>query len=140
VEETMTFTVYALLKDTAPQLSNDTLAEDLKRHFRNEEGFSLTFEQLPFASDKSLALRWNDWLVRISYEEGQEVLNDSLEIQRRTAADSANDVSGISRRIRVVFGSDDAQEHTNEMIYVLDYLKELDGVVIFDPQQNDFIQ
>ncbi|QYF93484.1 hypothetical protein KY495_22940 [Massilia sp. PAMC28688] len=136
----MTFTVYALMQDNAPPMSNDTLAEDLKRHFRDEEGFSLTFEQLPFASDKSLALRWDDWLVRISYEEGEEVINDSIEIQRRTGADSGHDVSRIRRRIRAVFGSDETQEYTNQMIYVLDYLKELEGVIVFDPQQNDFVQ
>ncbi len=135
----MTFTIYALLTDDAPPVSNESLAEDLKHYFRNEEGFSLKFEQLPFAAQKTLALRWNDWLVRVACEEGDEVQADALEIQKRTAAASTRDVSQIRRRIRVVFGSDDAQQYTNQILFVLDFLKELEGAIVFDPQQNDFL-
>lgn len=135
----MTFTIYALLKDDAAPVSNESLAQDFQHYFRNEDGFSLKFEQLPFAEHKTLALRWDSWLVRVAYEEGDEVQADSREIQKRTAAESAIDVSGIRRRIRVVFGSDDAQQYTNQIIYVLDFLKELEGAIVFDPQQNDFL-
>lgn len=135
----MTFSLYALLSDEAPPMSNESLAEDLKTYFRNEEGFLLQFEQLPFTSNKTLALRWDSWLVRVSYEEGKEVTDDAVEIQKRTAATSGMDVSATRRRIRLVFGDDDAQQYTNQVIYLIDFLKEIPGVVIFDPQQNDFV-
>ena len=136
----MTFSLYALLTDDAPPMSNDSLADDLKNYFRNEEGFVLKFEQLPFTTNKTLALWWDSWLVRVSYEEGQEVKDDSVEIQKRTGDTSGIDVSSIHRRIRLVFGDDDTQQYTNQVIYLIDFLKEIKGVIIYDPQQNDFVK
>jgi hypothetical protein len=136
----MIFTLYALMSDDAPPISNESLAEGLSTHLRNEAGFFMQFEQLPFSPNKTLALRWYSWLVRVSYEEGEEVRDDSVEIQKRTGSTSGMDVSHIERRIRLVFGDDDAKEYTNQLIYLIDFLREIPGVVIFDPQQNDFIK
>lgn len=135
----MIFSLYALLNADAEPMSNDSLAADLTHYFRNEEGFVLKFEQLPFKGNKTLALWWDNWLVRVSYEEGQEVVDDFVEIQKRTGATSGIDVSHITRRIRLVFGDDDAQQYTNQVIYLIDFLKEIRGVIIYDPQQNDFV-
>lgn len=132
----MTFTVYALLTDRAPALCVQSLASELETFFRGDAALSLTFEQLPFAAQRSLALRWEIWLARISYEEGARVEEDSREIALRTGIAS---IAGIGRRVRVVFGSDDAQAYTNQIIYLLDFLKAIDGVLLFDPQQNDWI-
>lgn len=135
----MIFSLYALLNADAEPMSNDSLAADLTHYFRNEEGFVLKFEQLPFTGNKTLALWWDNWLVRVSYEEGQEVVDDSVEIQKRTGATPGIDVLHITRRIRLVFGDDDAQQYTNQVIYLIDFLKEIRGVIIYDPQQNDFV-
>lgn len=134
----MTFTIYGLLSDQSPEISNESLAEDLKKYFRNESGFSLEFETLPFSSEPTLALYWGDWSVRVSYEEGEDVENDAKEIQRRT--NSKIDFSKFRRQIRMIFASDDDKKYTNEIIYLLDYLQEIEGVLVYDPQQNDFVQ
>lgn len=134
----MTFTIHGLLGDEAPEISNKSLAEDLRKYFRNEPGFSLEFETLPFSSEPTLALYWGDWLVRVSYEEGEEVEKDAKEIQRRT--DSPSDFSKFHRQIRMIFGSDDEKIYTNEIIYLLDYLQQIEGVLVYDPQQNDFVE
>lgn len=134
----MTFTIYGLLSDQSSKISNESLAEDLKKYFRNEPGFSLEFETLPFSSEPTLALHWGDWLVRVSYEEGEDVESDAKEIQRRT--NSKIDFSKFRRQIRIIFGSDDDKKYTNEIIYLLDYLQDIEGVLVYDPQQNDFLQ
>lgn len=135
----MTFSLYALLSEEAPSISNDSLAAEFRHYFRNENGFSLELEQLPFSKNATLALRWGGWLVRVAYEEGDAVRADSLEIQNRIGSSYNVDVSTVRRRIRVVFGSDDDMRFTNEIIYVIDFLKEINGVLIFDPQKNDFV-
>lgn len=135
----MTFSLYALLNDESPLISNESLAVELKHYFRNEEKFTLELEHLPFSKSATLALRWGAWLVRVAYEEGDSVRADSREIQSRVSTSYNVDVSEVSRRIRVVFGSDDEMEFTNEIIYVIDFLKEIKGVLIFDPQRNDFV-
>ena len=136
----MTFSLYALLDDDAPRISIDSLGEDLRVFFRNEEDFSLEFEKLPFSQNMTLALRWSDWLVRMSYEEGDDVKEDAIEIKKRATPPAGLDVPQISRRIRVVFGNDDEQRYTNQVIFVIDFLKAIGGVSIFDPQQNDFLE
>jgi hypothetical protein len=136
----MTFSIYALLGNGAPTITNESLASDLKRFFQNEEDFSIQFEQLPFAKGKTLALRWGTWLVRVSYEEGANVLQDSTEINNIVGALAPYDLSGINKRIRVVYGDDDSQEHTNQIISLMDFLSEIPGAVMFDPQQKDLVK
>lgn len=137
--EKMTFSLYALLSEKAPQTSNESLAADLNKYFQDEEGFILDFEQLPFAKNRTLVLRWGMWAVRISYEEGAAVQIDSNEIQKRLGSAFGVDVSNIARRIRVVFGSDDELHFTNQIIYIIDFLREINGAIIFDPQKNDLV-
>jgi hypothetical protein len=134
----MPFTVYGLLSDDSPEISNESLAKDLKNYLQNEDNFSLDFETVPFSSGPTLALHWDTWLVRVSYEEGEEVEVDAKEIQTRT--DSKLDFSVFKRMIRVIFGSDDEKTYTNEIIYILDYLRQIRGILIYDPQQNDFVK
>lgn len=49
------------------------------------------------------------------------------------------DVSNFDRRIRIVFGTDDERRHTNQIIQMIDFLGSIDGVVIYDPEQNDYV-
>jgi len=127
----MTFSIYALLGNTAPIISNESLASDLADYFRNEENFSLQFEQLPFTTNKTLVLVWDKWLVRVSYEQGESVLQDSSEIMKLVGASAPSELAGIDKRIRVVFSDDQKQEHTNQIIYLMDFLREIPGVVMF---------
>jgi hypothetical protein len=78
----MTWAIHALLGEKAPAMTNESLASDLKHFFRNDEHFSIQFEQLPFVKNKNLALRWGNWLVRVHYEEGANVVEDSAEISK----------------------------------------------------------
>lgn len=134
----MTFTIYGLLSDDSPEISNESLAKDLKNYLQNEDNFSLDFETVAFSSGPTLALHWDAWLVRVSYEEGEEVEVDAKEMQTRT--DSKLDFSRFKSTIRVIFGSDDEKTYTNEIIYILDYLRQIRGILIYDPQQNDFVK
>lgn len=135
----MTFSIYALLGNQAPAITNESLASDLQRFFRNEENFTLQFEQMPFAKNKTLALRWGTWLVRVSYEEGAGVVQDSIEIAKIVGSTAPYELSGIDRRIRVVFSDDSTREYTNQIIYLMDFLKEIPTAILFDPQQRDLI-
>jgi hypothetical protein len=52
----------------------------LKEYFKNEEDFSLTYKRLPFKKIDNLCLLWGNWLVRVFYEEGNIVKEESSEI------------------------------------------------------------
>jgi hypothetical protein len=134
------FSLYALLGEGAPAISTESLAAELKGLFRDEEGFSLQFEQLPFAKQKSLALRWGAWLARLTYEEGKKVIEDSAEISRILGPSAPPKLAGIDKRIRAVFSDDEAREYTNQMIYLMDFLQGIKGAIVFDPQQKDIVK
>lgn len=40
----------------------------------------------------------------------------------------------------MVFGNDDEQHYTNQIIYLMDFLREIRGIVVYDPQQNNFVE
>lgn len=136
----MTFALYALLGDETPTVTIESLASGLKSFFRNEENFSLEFESLPFAKNRCLDLRWGEWLVRVNYEEGENVAQDSEFISKTVGSATPYDVSKIDKRIRVVFSSDDTQEYTNQIIFVMDFLREITATIIYDPQQRDLVR
>lgn len=135
----MTFSFYALLGKSSPQISNDSLAINLQEYFRNEEFFSLEFETLPFAATQTLFLHFGEWGARVCYEEGQDITGDSVEIGRIVASSAPWDLAQADRRIRVVCGDDPNKTHTNQMIYLMEFLNEIPGAVIFDPQRNDLL-
>ena len=134
----MTFALYCLLTDESPIISTVSLIEDLRNHFQAESCL-IYRERLPFATNETVSLKWESWLVRVSYEEGEMVKADSLEIYERTKSFNSNDLSTINRRIRIVFGSDNDKIYTNQVIYLMDFAKEIKGVLIYDPEQNDFL-
>lgn len=136
----MTFALYALLGEQAPAFTNESLASDLEDLFRHEEDFSIKFELLPFAKNETLALWWGAWLVRVCYEEGTNVAQDSARINKIVGSTAPYDLSDIARRIRVVFGSDNTREYENHIIGMMDFLRVIPGVVIFDPQQRNLMK
>ncbi|CAJ0771818.1 hypothetical protein [Ralstonia chuxiongensis] len=136
----MTFSLLALLTEESPALSNESLAAELTTYFKNEEDFTLKFERLPFAKSDTLALRWGNWLVRVAYEEGGRIKDESAQIQQLLGSRAPRDLSGIDRRVRVVFGDDEHLEYTNQIIYVMDFLREITGSIVFDPQKNEVVQ
>jgi len=135
----MGFPLYALLGDVAPKISNESLATDLRDMFGSDSNFSLEFEKLPFKKNKSLALRWGKWRVSIAYEEGADVLADSAEIQKIVGSSAPYDLSGIGRRIRAVFANDPQREHTNEIVRVMDFLRKIEGAVLYDAKQKELV-
>ncbi|KVZ48063.1 hypothetical protein WL17_28705 [Burkholderia ubonensis] len=120
-------------------MTNESLAADLRHFFRNEEGFSLQFEKLPFVKHETLALRWDKWLVRVFYEEGARVVQDSEEISRVVGAAAPPGLARIGRRIRIVFRDYDDDTYTNQVAFMMDFLREIPGSILFDPQQRDLI-
>lgn len=121
-------------------MSNESLANELREYFANQENFSLKFERLPFAKTDTLALRWGSWLIRVAYEEGSRIQDESAQIQEILGDRSPRELSSIDRRVRVVFGDDDDREYTNQIIDMMQFLQDIPGSIVFDPQQNDSMQ
>ena len=135
----MTFVLHAFLGPDSPGTSNDLLAADLRTLFADEDEFCLTWEQLPFAKAPTLALRWGNWLARVAYEEGERVTQDGAYARGVVGQSAPFDLSQVTSRVRVVFASDDDRTHTNQIVGLMDFLLQLRGAAVFDPQQGDIV-
>ena len=139
--EIMTFSLYGLLTSDAQATSTEDLVAQFRDLFRSYDDFSLELAELPFTGATILLLRFEGWSASVAYEYGKLVQEDSTEIQRLTSDFSKYEVSGIDRRIRVVFGNDDEEKsHTDKMVDLMTFLNEIDGILVYDPQQNDFLE
>ncbi|KPC53164.1 hypothetical protein WG78_08740 [Amantichitinum ursilacus] len=135
----MSFALYVLLDSFAPVMSNETLEQGLKRAFHTDNRFSIEVDRLPFVNRDTLILRWDSWSSRISYEEGDYVKEDSIEIAK-VLKERLNNPERFDRRIRLVFNNDPEREYTNEMILIQDYFRVIPGSVIVDVQQNEIVR
>ena len=137
----MAFVLYGLLGEEAPDVSIDSLATDLRTFFSQTQGFGLEFEADPFDPlRRNLVLSWGAWWVRVFYETGPEVLADSITIEAMAGEESPKRrIAQIGRRIRVLFADDEGREHTNQIVFVMDFLSAIPGITVFDPQRHEFV-
>jgi hypothetical protein len=120
-------------------LSIESLAADLNRLFHDEDGFSMSFEKLPFADSPSLMLRWNQWRIRLACQEGDAVSEETTQIRKVLGPGAPDQLARMRRKINVVLGDDNERTYTNQIIHVMDFLRALPGAILFDPQQSNFL-
>jgi hypothetical protein len=134
------FTLYAMLAEGAPAVSSEWLAAELGSRYGKSKGFSWKYAQLPLAKHKSVSARWGEWLVRFNYEEGKHVAVESTEISKILGPAAPPNLAGIDKRIRVVFHDDPARKYTNETIDIMEFLTQIKGAIVFDPQQKNIME
>jgi hypothetical protein len=137
--DAMTYALYAFLGEESPEVTIESLAADFERYFEKSPNFSIEFEQLPFKKSRSLALRWRGWLARVHYEEGARALEDSAEISRILGSVAPGHLSNIDRRVRIYCGDDDGKEFTNQVVRLMEFVENMPGAIVFDPQQNKIL-
>lgn len=132
----MTWSLYALLTDEASPIDAAWLTSECTRVFVGH-GCSIAETFQPFARWPALLLRWGPWSARLAYDAGDPVLADSRYIQR-VAGDTAptgvpaDRIGRCDRRIRVVFGDDPERVYTDQMLWIIDFLRDIPGGVLFD--------
>ncbi|MHA6910007.1 hypothetical protein ACQUJS_16500 [Ralstonia pseudosolanacearum] len=47
--------------------------------------------------------------------------------------------SAIDRRVRVVFGADEGRVYTNPILYLTDFLREIQDCLVVDPGKQDLV-
>jgi hypothetical protein len=81
------FVLYGLLGGASPPFSDEILLRELTQFFSGDERLAVSLRALPFGGKRVVVLSWPSWQVRVAYEEGGSVAEDSAEISR--AADGA---------------------------------------------------
>jgi hypothetical protein len=133
----MSFTILTMLSKDSPPFNVNRLLQDLENNFPKDDGYRISKSFMPFSKYETLFLSINDWSATFDYEDDSDVLEDSKGISETLGPISTNYLTTAERRIRAVFGDDDAGDYVNEVIYALEFLSDIPGVVLYDPQKGD---
>uniref|UniRef100_UPI0019540610 hypothetical protein n=2 Tax=Pseudomonadota TaxID=1224 RepID=UPI0019540610 len=68
------------------------------------------------------------------------IQDESAQIQEILGKRSPRELSGIDRRVRVVFADDNDREYTNQIVDMMQFLQDIEGSIVFDPQKNDLME
>lgn len=136
----MAFSLYCLISNQESNLNISLLEDELREYFSRTSEFDLSYEEHPFDPTKqNILLTWDTWWIRVFFETGSMVEDDSREISKFAKTEDALAISSINRRVRVLFGNDDKQAYTNHIIWMQEYLESKPDLIVFDPQQNIFL-
>lgn len=137
----MSFNMLGLIIDKETEFTVADLKEKFTTYFSNTVDFSIEYEEAQFDGDeKNLVLRWGDWWTRVFYETGSYVHDDSIEIAEVMVQKCSIDgLSDVDKRIRVLFFDDNDKKYTNEILYIIEFLEDLPGVIVYDPNRIEFV-
>jgi hypothetical protein len=85
------FVLYGLLGGASPPFSDGILLGELTRFFSGDERLAVSLRALPFGGKRVVVLSWPSWQVRVAYEEGGSVAEDSAEVSRGLGSARADD-------------------------------------------------
>lgn len=134
----MAFSLQAFLTQDAANLSNDILEVRLQEFF-SQEKVIFRRENLPFNRGEVIVITFDGWWIQVSYEQGARIRKAAAEACDLLGDAADSRLGNVDSRIRVVFGDDPDAVFTNEIVYMVDFLRHIPGVVIFDPQKNDIL-
>ena len=124
--------IYAFYSSRLAEISNESLRCDLKKIFRFNHSIDFSIQVLPFVKSKELHLLWDKkWGVGFSIDE------PPLAIENYYFLNSSSNINvDIDRQLKISFGVDFNREYTNEVIFILEYIEKINGVVIFDSNKK----
>jgi hypothetical protein len=135
----MSYELIAMLTEQA-NLDADRLAALMRERetFRLRPGMSISVES---TGPDSVEVRWEDWSLRASLEEGTHVLAESENIAAAFAADRQDKslIAGCRRWIVWSSDVDPDMDHFNDYCFLLEALEKQPGLILFDPRAGDFV-
>jgi hypothetical protein len=87
--------------------------------------------------DKQLTMSSGDWEIRLALNQGQEVLQQSREIEEKIGGDKDDiGIAECARRVEVNSDMPDPElEHFNDYQGVIEVLQSFRGLIAVDPQE-----
>jgi hypothetical protein len=126
------------LGDPNVEVDLESLATGLADYFSDVEGLTLEISDNPAdPNGRHLKLRWGNWSMSVYYEDGDEVLEDAMHVATLADAERRSSIEKIDRRIRVWFGTDTSREFTNHMIWMMEYMEQIPGVIAYDETEDE---
>jgi hypothetical protein len=136
----MAYELIALLTDGA-DITLERLAHMLREEFSSDADVVVGLEEYPHTESRYLAVRWHDWSFRLSYEDKPHVQDEAREIAGAYAGSRPDRslIAGCRRMISMAADDDPGMDHFNDYCFIVQRLGEQTGVILFDPQGQEFI-
>lgn len=130
------FTLHAFVPPTVGELTLQTLSERFQSLLSGVEPSGLSVDQAthPFTKREYLVSRWPQWGFTVHLEAGTDVASDAKFVQ--SVAAGAFQEGLPDRRVRLVFGDDPMMDFTNHILWVVDELRTIPGVFVYDEKQK----
>ena len=97
---------------------------------QDDIGPEVSYSTLPFSNQPRLLYRWPTWNFSVTSDQGEQVAADADFVAQTCGAVFPG--GRPTHRIRVVFAQDSSRDFTNHIIWIMDWLKEIPGVVLYD--------
>lgn len=126
------FAIHAFIssdQDAYPLGSLETALSNLLAG-QDDIGPEVSYSTLPFSNEPRLLYRWPTWNFSVTSDQGEQVASDADFVAQTCGAVFAS--GRPTHRIRVVFAQDSSLDFTNHVIWIMDWLKEIPGIVIYD--------
>lgn len=131
----MGYTYYriALLIPSNHALSFEDLANALRTRFNK-----LRKPPTINAAGNNIQIKYDDWSLRIYWEENLDVLAEAQEIADRFAVNRSDKavIASCNRRITTSGDPDPNMDHFNDFVHVIEVLESIEDTYIFDPGEG----
>ena len=135
----MSWILYTLLDERSPPQNIDDLMSQVETEFSRSKDFCAKFERPPLSRNKSIRLQWGTWSADLHYTDGEQAMENIVEIKRRLGDNAPSGLEGRARYVYAVFGADPDDAHVNQSVALMQFLEGIQGAIVFDPQRNKFL-
>ncbi len=136
----MAYELIALMTDES-DLDLEGLMHLLREVFATVPGAVVSTAEYPLTGGRYVAVQWGDWSFRLAYEDGPHVREEAGEIAEMYAGSRPDRglIAGCRRRISMAADDDPGMDHFNDYCFIMQRLGEQAGVILFDPQAQEFV-
>ncbi|QIK71026.1 hypothetical protein G7070_00435 [Propioniciclava coleopterorum] len=135
------FTIFALLKDATGGLTPEGLAALVKERFFDVGSYTVTLEKLHWPAFTNVVLRqadgWGMWF-QIRQEDGRSIDPPTLGAFLRRTTTLPEGFDDYDTELVLHFDDDEEREHTDDIIFLTEFVNEqFPGVVLYNADAQD---
>ena len=134
------FNLFALWRDADDRLDMAALKDDFETRFAFAGDYTITTKDLVFPRVTIVVLTQGDWEVQVWLWKGEDMTLDPTAVAEALPAGTVlpPDFADYDAQIVLGFGDDPERLHTNDIIFLGEFVRETyPGVVIFDQYNVD---
>ena len=135
------FHLFALTKDDAGAINNESLIHDLKQKLHGVEAYRIHTKDLQMPKTTIVVMAREGWQVRFSIRPGEDMVLSPTELKKalgKNASKLPANFLDYNCEIAIGFADDPEKLYTEDIIEIGEFVREnYPGVVIYDQYNKD---